>query len=114
MSVDPRFKALIVRVRQAEQALESREQRTQAQWRQLKATWRAGWTPTRIVIAGLAAGFAIGRARPLRLAGSGGVLNLVSALSGLFAAERAQSAAEEVDAATDAAQPAPPPDANAP
>ena len=44
---------LINRVRQAEQAVEIREARTRAQWRQLKATWRAGWTPGRIVIAGI-------------------------------------------------------------
>lgn len=104
MSLDPQFDALLVRVRQAEQALETRERRTQTQWRQLKATWRAGWTPTRIVLAGLAAGFAVGRARPLRLAGSGGLLNLMSALSGLFAAERAQSAADDAAASTTTAQ----------
>jgi hypothetical protein len=95
--------ALIARVQQAEAALESRERRTGQQWRQIKATWRDAWTPGRIVIAGLAAGFLVGRARPLRLTGSGGVLNLVGALSGLLASGSAQFAAAHADVAADAA-----------
>ncbi len=55
------------------------------------------------MVAGLASGFLVGRAKPLRLAGSGGVLNLVTALSGLFASGRAQAAADEAGPATDAA-----------
>jgi len=97
------FDALITKVQQAEAALESRERRTGEQWARLKTTWRTAWTPGRIVIAGLAAGFLIGRARPLRLAGSGGVLNLVGALSGLLASGSAQVAAEEAGEAADAA-----------
>ena len=93
------FHALIAKVEQAEQALEQRERRAAARWRRAAMTWRASWTPGRIVVIGAALGFVIGRARPLRLAGSGGLLNLASALSGLFAAERAQDAAENADAA---------------
>lgn len=85
--------AQIARVQRAERALEASRADSIAQWRQLKTLWRISWTPGRIVIAGLAAGFAVGRARPLRLASSGGLLNLVSALSGLFAAGSAQAAA---------------------
>lgn len=93
MSLD----ALVNRVRQAEQAVEVREQRTQRQWVQFKATWRAAWTPGRIVVAGLVAGFAAGRAKPLRLAGSGGVLDLLRALTPLFVGvQAAQAAAEEL------------------
>ena len=98
------FDALITKVQQAEAALESRERRTGEQWAQLKTTWRAAWTPGRIVVAGLAAGFLVGRARPLRLAGGGGALNLLSALSGLLASGSAQVAAEEAGAAADAAE----------
>ncbi len=98
------FDALIAKVQQAEAALESRERRTSEQWRHLKTTWREAWTPGRIVIAGLASGFMVGRARPLRLAGSGGALNLLSALAGLFASGSAQVAAEEAGDAADAAQ----------
>lgn len=90
----------IARVQRAERALDASRAESVTQWRQLKTLWRNSWTPGRIVIAGLAAGFAIGRARPLRLASSGGLLNLVSALSGLFAAGSAQAAAEAADAGT--------------
>ena len=48
------FDALIVKVQQAEAALESRERHTVDQWQRLKDTWRDAWTPGRIVIAGLA------------------------------------------------------------
>ena len=98
------FNALITKVTQAEQALESRERLTVARWDQLKRTWRESWTPGRIVIAGLASGYLVGRAKPLRLAGSGGLLNLVTALSGIFAGTGASVAAEEAGQAADAAE----------
>ena len=99
------FDALITKVQQAEAALESRERRTIDQWQQVKTTWRRGWTPGRIVIAGLAAGFMVGRARPLRAAAeSGGLLQMLTALSGLVASGSAQFAAEQAGDAADAAQ----------
>ena len=98
------FHALIAKVEQAEQALEDRERRTSAQWQQVKSTWRESWTPGRIVIAGLASGFLVGRAQPLKLAGSGGLLNMVTALSGLLASGSAQAAAENAEQAADAAE----------
>ena len=98
------FDALIAKVQQAEDALESRERDTAAQWRQFKSTWRQSWTPGRIVIAGLAAGFMVGRARPLRVASGGGVLQMLSALSGLLASGSAQVAAEEAGQAANAAE----------
>ena len=98
------FDALIAKVQQAEDALESRERQTTQQWRQFKATWRQSWTPGRIVIAGLAAGFVVGRARPLRVASGGGVLQMLSALSGLLASGSAQVAAEEAGQAASAAE----------
>lgn len=97
------FHALIAKVEQAEQALEARERTASAQWRQVKTTWRESWTPGRIVIAGLASGFLVGRAQPLKLAGSGGLLNLVTALSGMLASGSAQVAAENAEQAADAA-----------
>ena len=97
------FHALIAKVEQAEQALEARERAASTQWRQVKATWRESWTPGRIVIAGLASGFLVGRAQPLKLAGSGGLLNMVTALSGLLASGSAQVAAENAEQAADAA-----------
>ena len=93
------FDALIAKVRQAETALESREREASAQWQQLKSTWHAAWTPGRIVVAGLASGYLVGRARPLRVASGGGVLQLLSALSGMLASGSAQAAAGEAEQA---------------
>lgn len=98
------FDALIAKVEQAEQALEASERVASAQWRQARVTWREMWTPGRIVIAGLASGFLVGRAKPLRVAGSGGLLNLVTALSGLLASGNAQAAAENAEHAADSAE----------
>ena len=97
------FDALITKVQQAEQALEARERTASTQWQQVKTTWRESWPPGRIVIAGLASGFLVGRAQPLKLAGSGGLLNLVTALSGMLASGSAQVAAENAEQAADAA-----------
>jgi hypothetical protein len=97
------FDALIQKVRQAEAALEAQERRAGADWRQLRATWRSLWTPGRIVIAGLASGFIVGRAEPFKRAAGGGVLQLLTALSGLFAGGSAQAAASEAGHAADAA-----------
>jgi hypothetical protein len=102
------FDALIQKVRQAEAALEAQERRAGADWRQLRATWHSLWTPGRLVLAGLAAGFVVGRAEPFKRAAGGGVLQLVTALSGLFAGGSAQAAASEAGNAADAAQQAQP------
>lgn len=97
------FDALIQKVKQAEVALESSERRTASRWKELKIVWKEGWTPARIVITGLASGFLVGRIKPLKLAGSGGLLNLVTALSGLLASGNAQVAADEAGQAADSA-----------
>lgn len=97
------FEALITKVQQAEQALEAKERQTAVEWQQLKRRWTSAWTPGRIVVAGLVSGFVVGRARPLRVASGGGVLQLVSALSGLFAGTSAQAAANEAEQAADVA-----------
>jgi hypothetical protein len=89
------FHELIVKVQQAETALEAQERQASADWRQLKASWRALWTPGRIVLAGVVSGFAVGRVQPLRRAASGGgLLQLLTALSGMFAGTSAQAAAD--------------------
>lgn len=98
------FDALIEKVRQAETALEAQERRVGADWRQLRGSWRALWTPGRIVLAGLAAGFMVGRAEPFKRAAGGGVLQLLTALSGMFASGSAQAAASHAGDAADAAQ----------
>ena len=95
------FEQLIDKVQQAEHALEASERRVAADVRQFKASWRAAWTPGRIVIAGVATGFLVGRTQPLRRVSGGGVLQMITALSGLFASSTAQAAADD---AGDAAQ----------
>jgi len=90
------FDMLIAKVKQAEDALEAQERRVAADLRQLKASWRAGWTPARIVIAGLASGFVMGRAEPFKAVAKGGnAMQLITMLSGLFASGSAQAAANE-------------------
>ena len=98
-----RLNALIEKVRQAEAALEAQERRAAADWRQLRGTWRALWTPGRIVLAGIAAGFMAGRAEPFKRAAGRGLLQMLTALSGLFAGGSAQAAANEAGEAADAA-----------
>jgi hypothetical protein len=99
------FDALLDKVKQAESALEAQERQTAADWRQLKASWKSGWTPARIVIGGLVSGYVVGKVEPVKRAASGsGALQLVSALAGLFAGGSAQAAAGEASQAADTAQ----------
>ena len=98
------FDALIEKVRQAEVALEAKERQTTADLRQVRASWRSMWTPGRIVLAGLASGFLVARAEPFKKAAGGGTLQLISALSGLFAGGSAQAAADEASDAARAAE----------
>jgi len=129
------FDAIRRRVERSEQLVEGRVQQAGVRAHALKATWRASWTPTRIILAGLAAGFLVGRADPtraLRQLGSGGRwIQMIGALSGLFAslqssvaaatagkaADHAGQAADHADEAATAAQEAapgaPPPQADA-
>lgn len=97
------FDALIEKVRQAEAALEARERQAGADWRQTKASWRAIWTPGRILLAGLAGGFLFARAAPLKR-GGGSALQLASMLGSLFAGGSAQAAAGEAAEAADNAE----------
>lgn len=91
------FNQLIEKVAQAEAALEAEERRVAADWRQLKASWTAGWTPGRIVLAGLVSGFVVGRVEPIKAGTKGGtILQMITALSGLMASAQAQEAATEV------------------
>lgn len=99
------FDQLISKVKQAEAAAEAQERRVAADVRQLKASWRAGWTPARIVIAGLTSGFLIGRADPLRTVAKGGnAMQWITMLSGLFAGGSAQAAASEAEHAAETAE----------
>lgn len=100
------FEQLIKKVEQAEDALEARERAVAADWRQLQASWRAGWTPLRIVVAGVASGFVFGRLDPGRLLarGGGGFLRMLSTVAGLVASANAQMAATEAAHAAESAE----------
>lgn len=108
------FEALKARVERAEALTEGRMLQTQDHYQALRGTWRQAWTPTRILIAGLASGFLVGRTNPertmekLRVLGGPKWIQLISSASGLvaslqasFAATTAKSAADTAD---DAAQ----------
>jgi len=92
----PTFNQLIAKVHQCEDVVEAREREVVADVRQLKDSWLAAWTPWRIVIAGLASGFIVGRAEPMRALGkSGGLMQMVSMAASLFAGGSAKVAADE-------------------
>ena len=100
------FRQLIEKVDQAEAALEARERLLAADWRQLKASWKAGWTPGRILIAGLVGGFVIGRVEPAKSVAKGStIMQMITSISGLVASAKAQVAATEAgQVATEAGQ----------
>ncbi len=103
------FESLILKVKQAETALEAQERQAGANWRQFKASWKSAWTPGRIVSIGLVTGFLVGRAEPAkRLMRGGGALQMLSSLAGLFAGGSAQAAAGHAEQAANAANAAPP------
>lgn len=98
------FEQLLDKVAQAEHAVEAQERRAAADWRQLRASWRDAWTPGRIVIAGLASGFLVGRARPERIASGGGIMRMLASLGALLASTQAQAAAGEAEQAAETAE----------
>jgi hypothetical protein len=104
------YERLRRRVERSEQLVEGRVLQTGTHLDRFKATWRESWTPTRIILAGLAAGFLVGRSDPgralQRIGGLGGTrwIQLIGSLSGLFAslqstvaAARAGEAAHHAD-----------------
>ncbi len=99
-----KFAALQRRVQRAESVLERREEYARTCWSNTKTAWREGWTPLRIVSAGLVAGFLTGRAEPLAATLNGPrALRMVSAVSSLFASVQATVAAGKAGAAEEAA-----------
>lgn len=99
------FEELQAKVERAEAALEARERETAADFRVFGRIWRDGWTPPRIVVAGLAGGFLAGWVRPgTAIAGAeparwlqlfGSVAGLVGSVQAAFAAGQAKEAAED-------------------
>ena len=98
------FEQLIAKVKQAEDVLEARERGVVNRYQHLKQAWREGWTPLRIVSAGLVMGFVSGRAEPLRALGGARMLQMISAVSGLFASAQATFAAQMAGDAADSAE----------
>jgi len=111
------FEGLKNRVERAEALVEGRMIQTQDRYRALRVGWREAWTPGRIMIAGLLAGFLTGSMEPRRaLSKLGKVgkiagpksLQLISAVSGLLTSIQATVAAATAEKAAatadDAAQ----------
>lgn len=103
------FEGLKNRVERAETLVEGRLVQTNDRYRALRVSWREAWTPPRIVIAGFVMGFATGHLEPTRaltkLGKLGGPksLQMLSALSGLFASVQATVAAATAGKAADTA-----------
>ena len=92
------------RVARAERLVEGRSVQTGEHWKALKVSWREGWTPARIVAAGLVSGFVSGRAEPLRALTGARLLQMVTAVSGLFASAQAAFAADQAEQAAESAE----------
>ena len=97
------FEHLIRKVSQAEEALEGHERQVGAQTRRLKQAWKAGWTPARVLSAGLVSGFLVGRAEPLAKVGGVRWMQMITTLSGLFSSIQAAASASEAGEAADEA-----------
>ncbi len=104
-----RFEHLLRHVQRAERRVEQRAADTQSQWAALKQTWREGWTPGRILIAGVVSGFLVGRAEPLRTLTGTRWMQMFSAVSRLLATAQAAATdtlqdAQEAQEAQDRAE----------
>ena len=108
------YKQLQRRVERLERLVEGRGLQTRTHWAELKQSWREGWTPARIIAAGLVGGFVSGRAEPLRALSGPRLLQMIGALSGLFASVQASFAAEQAEEAADTAEDAATAQATAP
>lgn len=97
------FDESIQRVKRAELALDASTRKVMDHWQQLRQTWREAWTPGRILIAGIASGFVVGRGELPTATGSG-FINLVSAVSALFAVDQVGAAEEVAEDAVDQLQ----------
>jgi hypothetical protein len=99
-----RFEQLQQHVQRAEQRVELRGAQTSLYWTILKQTWKDGWTPGRIVIAGVVSGFLAGRAEPLRAMNGARWMQMFTAVSSFVASAQAAAAADTAEQAADTAQ----------
>ena len=110
------FKHLKRRVERGEALVEGRARQAGECHSRLQREWRQAWTPLRIVVAGLGAGFITGRVQPEqaigrigKVAGPGtmrlltSAIGLVGSLQAAFAAMTAKGAAETADEAAETA-----------
>lgn len=102
------FKALQRRVQRREHMVEGRARQLHERWDALKAGWREGWTPWRIVSAGLVAGFLTGRAEPLRALTGPRAMQMIGAVSSLLASVQAAAADATAEDAMQTAEAAAP------
>jgi len=86
------FNALQRRVRRAEAVVQVRMTETGRHWDALESAWRRGWTPGRIVIAGLAGGFVAGKLEPGGAFSGARWLQMIGSVSGLVASAQASIA----------------------
>lgn len=105
-----KFKALQQRVQRRERLVEGRAQLMRERWGALKDGWHEGWTPWRIVAAGLAAGFLTGRAEPLRALTGPRLMQMIGTVSSLFASAQAAVAGEAAEEAAQSVAGAPLPE----
>ncbi len=105
-----KFKALQQRVQRRERLVEGRAHLMRERWGALKDGWREGWTPWRIVAAGLTAGFLTGRAEPLRALSGPRLMQMIGAVSSLFASAQAAVAGKASEEAAQSVAGAPLPE----
>ncbi|WP_028916712.1 hypothetical protein [Pseudoxanthomonas sp. J35] len=98
-----RFELLRQRVERAERRVAACSDRAEASRGAFATAWKRGWTPSRIVIAGLVSGFLVGRAEPLSRVGAARWLQMAGTISSMLATLRAAAASEEAGAAADEA-----------
>lgn len=98
-----RFELLRQRVERAEKRVAACSDRAESSRRGFGEAWRAGWSPTRIVVAGFLSGFLIGRAEPLSKVGGARWLQMLGTVSGMVASLRAAAASEDAGASADVA-----------
>ena len=98
-----RFELLRQRVQRAERRVAASLDRMELHRREFGAAWRRGWTPGRIVIAGLLSGFLVGRAEPLSRVGGTRWLQMLGTVSTMLASLRAAAASEEAGESADVA-----------
>jgi hypothetical protein len=98
-----RFELLRQRVARAERRVETCMDNAQSHRAEFGQAWRRGWTPGRIVVAGLLSGFLVGRAEPLSRVGGTRWLQMLGTVSSMLASLRAAAASVDANAAADVA-----------